>query len=127
MAKISRVYYNKLIRDNVPDKIKAKGENFEVRPITDAQEFQQELFKKVREEAHAVSMARSAEDFLNEYCDLMMVLETIIDQLEIPHEKVKEARAENRLKKGKYDHKHFLVWSEDVDYKTEETPQGIPL
>jgi predicted house-cleaning noncanonical NTP pyrophosphatase (MazG superfamily) len=127
MSEITRVYYNKLIRDNVPDMIRAKREDCEVRQITDVQEFQQELFKKIKEEAASLSMARTKEEFLGEYADLMMVLETIIHQLEIKPEELKAVREENKLKKGGYKHQYFLIWSEDVGYQSNESPQGIPL
>ncbi len=127
MSEITRVYYNKLVRDNIPDMIRAKREACEVRQITDVQEFQQELFKKVKEEANALAMVRTKEDFLVEYADLMVVFETIIKQLDISPEEIMEARKANLLKKGGYKHQHFLIWSEDVGYQSNESPQGIPL
>lgn len=127
MSEITRVYYNKLIRDNVPDIIRAKRENCEVRQITDVQEFQQELFKKIKEEAAALAMCRTKEDFLAEYADLMLVLDTIVKQLDITSEEIIEVRKENLLKKGGYRHQYYLSWSDDVDYQSNESPQGIPL
>ncbi len=127
MSVTTRVYYNKLIRDNVPDIIHAKHEKCEVRRITDMQEFQQELFKKIKEEATSLSMTGTKEDFLEEYSDLMVVLETIIQQLDITHEEVMAVRSENLLRKGRYKYQNFLLWSEDIGYKSNETPQGIPL
>ncbi len=127
MSITTRVYYNKLVRDNIPDIIKGKREHCEVRRITDVQEFQQELFKKIREEAASLSMARSKQEFLEEYADLMAVLEEIVVQLNITTDELRQVRSENLLKKGRYKHQHFLVWSEDVGYKSNETPQGIPL
>jgi len=127
MSEITRIYYNKLVRDNIPDKIKAKGEQCEVRLATDVQEFQQELMKKIKEEAASLSMARTKEEFLGEYADLMMVLETLVQQLGFTPEQLHAAREENLLKKGAYKHRHFLVWSEDVGYSSNESPQGIPL
>lgn len=127
MSVTTRIYYNKLIRDNIPDIIKAKHEACEVRPITDMQEFQQELFKKIKEEATSLSMSRTKDEFLEEYTDLMIVLETIMEQLEISSGEVQKVREENLLRKGHYKHQHFLSWSEDVGYKSNETPQGIPL
>ena len=127
MSEITRVYYNKLIRDNIPDMIHAKREKCEVRQITDIQEFQQELFKKIKEEATSLAMVRSKEDFLAEYSDLMMVFETVMKQLDITPEEVTEARNQNLLKKGGFKHQYFLIWSEDVGYQSNETPQGIPL
>lgn len=127
MSSISRVYYNKLVRDNVPDMIKAKREKCEVRQISDVQEFQQELFKKIKEEAASLSMARTKEEFLTEYADLMVVFETIVKQLDITTDELIQARKDNLLKKGGFKHQYFLVWSEDVDYQSDESPQGIPL
>lgn len=127
MSEITKVYYNKLIRDNVPDMIHAKRENCEVRQISDVQEFQQELFKKIKEEAAALSMVRTKKDFLDEYADLMLVLDTIIKQLDITAEEIIEVRQKNLLTKGGYKHKYYLSWSDDVDYQSNESPQGIAL
>jgi predicted house-cleaning noncanonical NTP pyrophosphatase (MazG superfamily) len=126
MSQIGRVYYNKLVRDSIPDIISAKQEHCEVRTITDQNEFEQELLKKVKEEAGSLAMARSKAEFLEEYADLMMVLETITDELKITPEEIETACTQNRLKKGGYTKRHFLLWSDDVNYKSNETPQGIP-
>lgn len=127
MADITRIYYNKLVRDNVPDVIRGKRINCEYYQITDPQEFQQELFKKIKEEAASLSSARTREEFLNEYADLMMVLNTIMQLLEITPEEITSIKSENHLKKGAYKHRNFLKWSEDVEYQSNESPQGIPL
>lgn len=127
MSEINRIYYNKLVRDNIPAKIEAKKQQCEVRTITDMQELQQELFKKIKEEAASLSMVRDRETFLEEYSDLMVVLESLISQLEITKEELLEARKANLLKKGAYRHGHYLVWSADVGYSSNESPQGIPL
>ncbi len=116
-----------MIRDNIPAKIKAKREECEVRKITDVQELQQELFKKIQEEAASLSMCRTKEELLEEYCDLMVVLDTLLRQLEIPKADVVAARKENLLKKGAYKHGYYLHWSADVDYRSNESVQGIPL
>jgi len=127
MSEITRVYYNKLVRDNIPAKIEAKKEACEYRKITDVQELQQELFKKITEEASSISMVRDKKEFLEEYSDLMVVLETLIQQLEITRDEVIAARKENLLAKGVYKHGYYLHWSADTGYKSNESPQGIPL
>lgn len=127
MSSITRVYYNKLVRDNIPDMIRSKREGCEVRQITDVQEFQQELFKKIKEEAASIAMVRTKEEFLSEYADLMMVFETIVKQLDITSEEIIQARKDNFLKKGGFKHQYFMIWSEDVGYQSNESPQGIPL
>ncbi len=127
MSEITRVYYNKLVRDNIPAKIQGKKEACEVRKISDVQELQQELFKKIQEEASSLAMCREKKTFLEEYCDLMVVLETLINQLEIPHDELIAARKENLMRKGAYKHGYYLHWSADVGYQSNESPQGIPL
>ena len=127
MSEVTRVYYNKLVRDNIPGKIEAKKEACDIRKISDIQELQQELFKKIQEEASALAMCRDKATFLEEYCDLMVVLETLINQLEISHEELIAARKENLVRKGAYKHGYYLHWSADVGYQSNESPQGIPL
>jgi predicted house-cleaning noncanonical NTP pyrophosphatase (MazG superfamily) len=127
MSEVTRVYYNKLVRDNIPAKIEAKHEKCEYRKITDVQELQQELFKKIKEEASSIAMVRDKNEFLEEYSDLMVVLETLINQLEISRDEVIAARKENLIRKGAYKHGYYLLWSADVGYQSNESPQGIPL
>ena len=127
MSELTRIYYNKLVRDNTRDKIEAKGRNCEIRTISDVQEYQQELLKKIREEAYALSMAGTRDDFLKGYADLMIVIETLMVQLEANAEELKAVREENLKSKGALKKRHFLHWSDDVEYNSEESPQGIPL
>ena len=127
MSEITRVYYNRLVRDNIPTKIEAKHEKCEYRKISDVQELQQELFKKIKEEASSIAMVRDKAEFLEEYSDLMVVLETLIQQLDITKEQVIAARKENLIRKGAYKHGYYLLWSADVGYQSNESPQGIPL
>jgi predicted house-cleaning noncanonical NTP pyrophosphatase (MazG superfamily) len=127
MSEVTRVYYNKLVRDNIPAKIEAKKETCEVRKISDVQELQQELFKKILEEASSLAMARDKKTFVEEYSDLMVVLETLVNQLGISHDELIEARKENLVRKGAYKHGYYLHWSADVGYQSNESPQGIPL
>ena len=127
MSEINRIYYNKLVRDNVPGKIDAKHIECNVRKVTDIQELQQELFKKVQEEAASVAMCRTKESFLEEYSDLMVVLDTLIKQLDITKEELINARKSNLLQKGGYKHGYFLNWSADVQYRSHESVQGMPL
>lgn len=122
---MKRVYYNKLIRDGIKTKIENKGEALEVRTLTDDSEFQQELLKKVKEEADALATSRSKEDFLSEYADLVIVLEELIEQLGLSTEEIEKTKAANIEKKGGFKDRLYLHWSEDTDYTSNETPQGI--
>jgi predicted house-cleaning noncanonical NTP pyrophosphatase (MazG superfamily) len=120
-----KVFYNKLVRDGIKDKIVNISEKCEVRVIEDESEFEQELLKKVREEAEGLSKARTREDFLDEYADLMVVLDALTELMEFSEADIRLALEENVKKKGKYKNRHFLHWSSDSGYKSNETLQGI--
>lgn len=122
---MKKIYYNKLVRDGIKAKIESKGEACEVRAITDVDEFQQELLKKVSEEAGALSGVTSRKEFLQEYADLMVVLDALTAHMEFSEADIKMAIEENVEKKGFFKERHFLHWSEASDYKSNETPQGI--
>lgn len=119
-----KVYYNKLVRDNIKDKIESRGEACEIREITDQDEFEQELLKKITEEASALSRVSSREEFLGEYADLMVVLDALTHLMEFSEADIQVALKENVAKKGLYKKRHFLHWSDKGDYKSNETPQG---
>ncbi len=121
----NRIYYNKLVRDDIKGRIEAKNEMCEIRVIEDDAEFQQELLKKVREEASSLAHTRSRDEFLQEYADLMVVLDALTQQLGFSEADIKTAMTENVAQKGFYKSKHFLRWSEDGAYKSNETPQGL--
>lgn len=122
---MSRVYYNKLVRDLIPEKISNQGEKFDIRILEDNAEFEQELLKKVSEEARGVAMSRSREEFLTEYADLMVVLDALTHHYGFSEADIRAAMAENVSKKGLYKLRHFLHWSSAGNYKSNETPQGL--
>jgi len=120
-----KVFYNKLVRDAIKDKIEGRGEACEVRVIADDAEYQQELLKKITEEAAALAMVRSRSEFLDEYADLMVVLDALTAQLEVSEADIQIAIKENVGRKGLYKNRHYLHWSADSDYQSNETPQGV--
>lgn len=112
---MTRITYNKLVRDGIKDKIEAKGERCEIREITDNEEFKQALFKKVTEEAEELSRAHARDSFLQEYADLMVALDALTALYEFSEADIKTAITENVSKKGFFKNRHFLVWSEHND------------
>lgn len=122
---IGRVFYNKLVRDGIKGKIEGKGETCSVRELSDDQEFEQELLKKIHEEASALARVRERTEFVDEYADLMIVLDTLTKHLDISEAEIKVAIEENIKRKGLYEKRHFLEWSSDSKYTSNETPQGL--
>lgn len=109
---MERTYYNKLVRDGIKDKIESKGEGCEVRAIAEDAEFKQELLKKILEEAYELSRSETRGTFLQEYADLMVVLDALTALMEFSEADIKTAMEENVARKGLYKKRHFLYWSE---------------
>lgn len=120
-----RIFYNKLVRDRMPEIIEAKGELCDVRVLDDTHEFQQELLKKIVEEAGGLVKARTRNELLSEYADLMVALDTLMGLMEFSEADIKTSLEDNLEKKGGYKRQLFLHWSEDGEYHSNETPQGI--
>lgn len=114
MAEINRVYHNKLVRDKVPEKITSHGDSYEVRPAVNTEEFVQELRKKIIEEAYEVTQAHSKEEFLEEYADLMCVLDTLISTHNITETELYTVKQHNLERKGGFKEQLFLIWSDAV-------------
>lgn len=73
------MHYNKLVRDNIPDQLDAKGIEYEKRIANDA-EFRDELFKKLNEEIaefnEAIEMGDQAK-ITEELTDIIEVINAI--------------------------------------------------
>jgi predicted house-cleaning noncanonical NTP pyrophosphatase (MazG superfamily) len=123
---MEKVYYNKLIRDKIPEVMASKGKKFEVRALNN-DEFERELIKKVGEEASGLEAANSKEELISELADVLAVINEIKKFKKISEEEVKDALAKNFDRKGGFDKRIFLVWSEGDDYKSNERryPQSI--
>jgi predicted house-cleaning noncanonical NTP pyrophosphatase (MazG superfamily) len=121
---MSRVYYNKLVRDLIPQKIASKQEAYETRVIIDDAELEQELLKKVLEEAKGIASIRKRDDFLSEYADLMVVLDALTHHYGFSEADIRVAIEENVSQKGLFKERLFLHWSADSGYQSNETLQG---
>lgn len=108
---MKRIEYKKLIRDRIKEKIESKGESCEVRVLDDT-EFVDALREKLKEEATELSEAKSREEFLSEYADLMVVLDELASHYELSPADIKVALTESIEKKGGFQNKYFLEWAE---------------
>jgi predicted house-cleaning noncanonical NTP pyrophosphatase (MazG superfamily) len=109
---MKRVSYNKLIRDRVKERIEAEGDVCEVTVLRDDEEFKSALLRKLVEEVTELSETKGREEFLSEYADLMVVLDSLTNLYELSEADVKLALVENLEKKGAFKERHFLHWSE---------------
>ncbi len=119
-----RVYYNKLVWDNVPDLIREKGKECEVRTLED-DEFELELLKKVEEEASALPETASRQELIDELADVVTCIEYIKSIKKITELEMADALGRHSKKKGRFENKSYLVWSSDSNYKTNEKVKTV--
>lgn len=117
---MNKIFFNKLIRDKIPEKLKAKGCNFEIKKMNEI-DFETELLKKVGEEASALPIAKSKEELISEIADVLAVIDEIKKFKNISEEQLETAKKTNFDKKGGFDQRLFLCWTSDDGYKTNET------
>ncbi len=116
---IKKIYYNKLVRDNIPQIIEKAGGSAKFKKLS-GKIFKKELLKKVGEESSALPDIKSRKELINELADIFAVTDEIKKLQKITEKEIKTAMKTNFDKKGGFKKKLFLVWSEDTGYKTNE-------
>lgn len=116
---MKKIYYNKLIRDKIPEKMDRAGAAYEIRTLGKT-EFEKELIKKVEEEASGILAAKNKNEITEELADILDVAEEIRRHWKIKPSCIRKAQKENAIKKGGFSKRTYLVWSEDTGYKTNE-------
>lgn len=99
--------FNKLVRDNIPDKIKNNGEEAVTRVLS-IEEYKIELYKKLEEEKNEVINSKNKEELIEELADLLEVLDAIMSVDNISKEQVNNVKEEKRLKRGGFDKRIYL-------------------
>lgn len=104
--------YGKLVRDKVPDIIRAKGDIPNTREM-DKDEYRRELLYKLIEEAEEVRRAAGYDSkndaiMLEQLADVHEVLETILREFNIPLDELKETQDAKRENDGALEKRIFL-------------------
>lgn len=123
MSKTRKIYYRKLVRDNIPGKIKKKGSDLSFK-ILDQKSFEQELLKKVGEEASGLPKITNKSVLIDELADLIEVIEEIKKVKKISNSSLLSARRKNKKIKGGFNKRIYLVWSSDDGYRANERKGG---
>lgn len=121
---MEKIYYNKLCRDKIPQIIKDKGFECEVR-VVDHDEYKREIVRKVYEESSGVTNHDGHEHMIAEIADLLITLEAVKKEFGISQEDVDEAIEKSLLEKGGYDERYYLSWSSDTQYSSNEQTHGF--
>jgi predicted house-cleaning noncanonical NTP pyrophosphatase (MazG superfamily) len=109
-VKMTKKYYHKkLIRDRIPEKIKASGDDYKTK-VLNKLEFEKELKKKLVEESKELKKA-PREDLINELADVLELIKSIAMHYKIQFSKVEKFQEEKRKKRGGFKKKLFLIWS----------------
>ena len=93
--------YNKLVRDNIPEILDAKGVSYEKR-VADEEEYKVELLRKLNEEISEFS----TEGDVEELADVLEVIEALKKLPE--YENVEEIRLKKREERGGFDKRLIL-------------------
>jgi predicted house-cleaning noncanonical NTP pyrophosphatase (MazG superfamily) len=97
----------KLIRDKIPDIIKANHKKCEVKILSNT-EYKQALKSKLLEEAQEVFDAQE-EELIEEIADIYEVIEALIKAYNLDKEKIKKIKEDKANSKGKFEQKLKLI------------------
>lgn len=100
--------YNKLVRDKIPDIIRAKGEEPVYRYIEDKNEYIAELEKKLKEECNEVISAKENGERLEELADLLEVIMALAGAVDSDIQEVIDIADEKARKRGGFEEGIFL-------------------
>lgn len=120
---MQKIYYNKLCRDKVPDIIRAKGFECDVREV-DHDEYRREIIRKVFEEASGVSNHSGRSGLLKELADLLITVDAVKKEYGISDEEVAAAVEASIEDKGGYEDRLYLAWSSDTEYSSNDQGKG---
>ncbi len=120
---MEKIYYNKLCRDKVPEIIRGKGFECDVREV-DHDEYKREIIRKVFEEASGVSNHSGRSGLLKELADLMITIDAVKKEYSITDEELNTAVETSIEDKGGYEERLYLSWSSDTEYSSHDQGRG---
>jgi predicted house-cleaning noncanonical NTP pyrophosphatase (MazG superfamily) len=95
--------YDKLVRDNIPDRIRAKGEAVTFH-VADAAEYCEKLREKLREEVEELLKDENA----GEFADVLEVLDAYAANLGITAQEIAEEKAKKAEERGTFEKRIIL-------------------
>jgi predicted house-cleaning noncanonical NTP pyrophosphatase (MazG superfamily) len=103
--------YNKLVRDNIPEIIKADGHKFKTRKLK-ITEYKKTLLEKLLEESKEVVESQNRDELIKELADVQEVLSSIYEANKIHCSEVTKVARKRREKRGGFKKKIFLEYVE---------------
>lgn len=108
---MKKYFHNKLIRDGIPEHIKANGGEYEMRALSE-KEFEPALRQKLVEEARELQGADETE-LVNEMADVLELLRSVAELHRIDFKLVEEKQVSKRKERGGFKKRLFLIWSDN--------------
>ncbi len=99
--------YNKLVRDNVPDRFEKKGDIPVTRTLSDS-EYRIELFRKLREECNATAKASNGIEMVQKLGDVLEVCFALAKLESKTPENLMAIASQKREVYGGYNEKTYL-------------------
>lgn len=112
---MKKYFHKKLIRDKIPEIIEANNGHYETRVLGE-KEFETELKKKLIEEAKELQNV-SDEEIVGELADVLELIKSIAIQKKIEFKVVEEKQTKKKEKRGGFEKKIFLEWSDQESGK----------
>jgi superfamily II DNA or RNA helicase/predicted house-cleaning noncanonical NTP pyrophosphatase (MazG superfamily) len=120
------IWYDKLVRDRIPEIITESGKVPHYHAVGDA-ELAYHLKSKLIEECHELFRARTGEDYLKESADILEILRALSAALELRWDDVERCAEQRRLDRGGFDNRYFLRAVSGVDVIEDESPPQARL
>lgn len=95
--------YDKLVRDKIPEIIKAKGEDYKIH-IADNEEYYKKLKEKLLEEFEEFS----EDDTVEEIADILEIIDAICDFKNFDKKEIEKIKKEKFEKRGGFSKKIIL-------------------
>ena len=99
--------FGKLVRDLIPEIIESRGEVAVTRVLND-QEYQRELYKKLREECEEVISSTTTDEVVEELADVYEVMQAILTLEGKSISDVEEVAYQKKKKRGGFQKKIYL-------------------
>jgi predicted house-cleaning noncanonical NTP pyrophosphatase (MazG superfamily) len=112
---------NKLVRDNIPGKMRAENQA-PIYRVVSGRELQRALLEKLKEEAdEALAVLDNEAELLGETADIREVVDALVKASGISPTKLSKARSEKRTKRGAFDSGYFVeaITMDDTNEWTE--------
>lgn len=117
---------DKLVRDKTKERLHAKGVIC-VERVMETAEYLERLKDKLIEEAHEVVVAKTPEECLSEYADVLEVLYALAETMGFSPAAIEKKRLETRAERGGFDRRVYHESIEmDADNKNIDYVQGLP-